>query len=452
MKITVKASSYIAAILIWLLFSALAVFTIGGLRDRARLIRDNENEQILNMLFTSLRGYDDFGSAIESNTELRERIAGFAVYGGDLFPVYQWGKTPPAFDESSLGAKSAKNQNGRYTIPDRGSRTVKFVLQTERMGPQPPPRGASPEVPPRERSPARNEENRRLPPPHQNWFFNTLTEGKYFYIDISHPAYWRTRTLTAVLGALCVLALLALSVYIRHLYIRNIEYRERIEAQKNLVVLGTAAGTLAHEIKNPLLSIRLQTGILAKICPEKGNEEIAIINEEVDRLSSLTYRVNDYLREGRGNPTLFDLRGLLAETGNRLCGRNIIEEGGPKEAMVFADPDRLRSVFENLLRNALESGGPPEQVGISVEKTTAGTKAGGSVTVSVRDRGTGIAEADLARIFDPFFTRKSTGTGIGLSISKRFTEAAGGTITIRNREGGGAEVIVTLPGRSEDIL
>jgi two-component system sensor histidine kinase HydH len=279
----------------------------------------------------------------------------------------------------------------------------------------------------------------------QNWFFNTLAQGKYFYIDISHPVYWRTQTFTAVLRPLCVLALLALVIYIRRLFIRNIEYRERIEAQKNLVVLGTAAGTLAHEIKNPLLSIRLQTGILAKICPEKGREEIGIINEEVDRLSSLTYRVNDYLREGRGNPAALDLSGLLAETGSRLCGRNIVEEGAPKAAMVFADPDRLRSVFENLIRNALESGGPPEQLGVSID--AAGAK---TVTVSVHDRGTGIAEADLERIFDPFFTRKSTGTGIGLSISKRFTEAAGGTIAIKNREGGGVEVTVTLPVCLED--
>jgi two-component system sensor histidine kinase HydH len=443
MKITVKASSWIAAMLIWILFSGLTIFTITGLRDRARLIRDNENEQLLNMLFTSLRGYDDFGSAIEANPGLRDRIAGFAVYDRALAAVYQWGKTPAVFDESSLGTEPIKNQNGRYTILDRGSRSVKFVLQTDRMGPQPPPRGPAPEVLPRERRPALNEENRRLAL-QQNWFFTTLTEGKYFYIDISHPAYWRTRTLTTIFGAFCVLALLALSVYIRRLYIRNIEYRERIDAQKNLVVLGTAAGTLAHEIKNPLSSIRLQTGILAKLCPEKGSEEIAIINEEVDRLSSLTYRVSDYLREGRGNPTAFDLCGLLAETGTRLCGRGIVEEGGPKEAVVFADPDRLRSVFENLIRNALESGGAPEHVRVSIGKT-AGAKAGGDVTVSVRDRGTGIAGADLARIFDPFFTRKSTGTGIGLSISKRFVEAAGGTIAIANREGGGAEVIVILP-------
>jgi two-component system sensor histidine kinase HydH len=434
-KIAAGASSLIAAILSWILLSALAIFSISGLRDRARLIRDNENEQILNRLFTSLRGFDDFGSAIESNEDLRERIRGFAVYGGDLFPLYRWGKAPVVFDESALGSRPAGNRYGRYTIPDRGSRSVKFVLQTERSSPPPPPQ--------MERRHNRDENRRMFL--QQNLFFNTLIQSKYFYIDIFHPGYWRVRNLTAVIGPVCIVLLLALALYIRNLYIRNIEYRERIEDQKNLVVLGTAAGTLAHEIKNPLLSIRLQTGILEKLYPEKGRDEITIINEEVDRLSSLIYRVNDYLREGRGNPAAFDLIRLLAETGNRLCGHGIIEEGAPEKAMVFADSERIRSVFENLVRNALESGGPPEEIAISVKAYPAGGRVKGSVAVRVLDRGTGIAAADLERIFDPFFTRKSTGTGIGLSVSKRFIEAAGGTIGIRNREGGGAEVLVTLP-------
>jgi two-component system sensor histidine kinase HydH len=433
-KVTVRASSLIAAILSWLLLSALAVFSLSGLRDRARLIRDNANEQILNRLFTSLRGFDDFGSAIEANEDLRERVKGFAVYGDDLFPLYRWGEAPLVFDESALGPRPPGNRYGRYTLPDRGRRSVKFVLQTERMAPQPPSRMGH----------HSRDGNRRMPL-RQNWFFNTLGQSKYFYIDISHPVYWRVWNLTAVAGPVCIVLLLVLVLYIRNLYIRNIEYRERIEAQKNLVVLGTAAGTLAHEIKNPLLSIRLQTGILKKLYPEKGRDEIAIINEEVDRLSSLIYRVNDYLRESRGNPAAFDLLRLLTETGNRLCGRNIIEEETPEKAMIFADSERIRSVFENLVRNALESGGPPDEIAISVKTNPAGGRVKTSVTVSIRDRGTGIAAADIERIFDPFFTRKSTGTGIGLSVSKRFIEAAGGTIGIKNREGGGAEVLVTLP-------
>jgi two-component system sensor histidine kinase HydH len=88
MKVPLKTASWIIAALCWGLLSILAFFLILGMRDRARLIRDNDNEQLLNVLFTSLRGYEDFGSAIEDNPVLRERIAGFAVFGNDLKPAY----------------------------------------------------------------------------------------------------------------------------------------------------------------------------------------------------------------------------------------------------------------------------------------------------------------------------------------------------------------------------
>jgi two-component system sensor histidine kinase HydH len=270
-------------------------------------------------------------------------------------------------------------------------------------------------------------------------FFNTLANGKYYYIDIFHPAYWRTQTLTAILFPLVSLILLLLVFYIRSLYVRNQDYRERIEAQKNLVVLGSAASTLAHEIKNPLLSIRLQTGILDKVFDEKGREELGIINEEVDRLSALSYRINDYIRDAAGQPEPINSYTALRETSLRLCGRDCVAPDAVRDGMVFLDPDRLRSVFENLFRNALESGGSEADVGAAIARN------GSRLHITICDRGRGISPEDLKRVFDPFFTRKSVGTGIGLCISKRFVEAAKGTITLENREGGGALVRIALP-------
>jgi two-component system sensor histidine kinase HydH len=233
---------------------------------------------------------------------------------------------------------------------------------------------------------------------------------------------------------------LVLVLYIRNLYIRNREYRERIEAQKNLVVLGTASSTLAHEIKNPLLSIRLQTGILEKIYPESGREELGIINEEVDRLAGLTFRINDYIRDAKGSPRGINSFEMLREISRRLCGGDIAARDAPQNKMVFMDPDRFRSVLENLIRNALESGGAAEDVTAVIGENA------GKIRITVFDRGRGIAEADMKQVFDPFFTRKSTGTGIGLSICKRFVEAAGGVISLENREGGGIAATVILPG------
>jgi two-component system sensor histidine kinase HydH len=437
------------------------------MRDRARLIRDNDNERLLNALFTSLRNHDDFGSAIEANPLLEERIAGFGIYGDDLLPVYRWGKIPPRFDEKML-EKYRGPGNGRYTIPDRQGRGVKFVLpiqpppqppgsmRNNRMGqvpqPGPPPLPAPPpedgrnwqrgDTPGQSRQRGNNLGQSRAMIFRQGFgFFNVMASGKYFYIDISHPAYWGVITFTTILFPLSAIVILVLVLYIRNLYMRNREYRNRIEGQKNLVVLGTAASILAHEIKNPLLSIRLQTGILEKLYPEDGGEELGIINEEVDRLSGLTFRINDYIRDAKGNPREINVFELLREISERLCGRNITAADSPQNRIVFMDADRLRSVLENLIRNALESGGPKEEV-----KAVISGGVGG-ICITVFDRGRGIAEADLKRVFDPFFTRKSTGTGIGLSICKRFVEAAGGEVSLENREGGGIAASIRLPGK-----
>ncbi|GHV69622.1 hypothetical protein AGMMS49928_12550 [Spirochaetia bacterium] len=425
MKIQVKISSFLAALFSALLLSALAVFIIWSMRDRARLIRDNENEQLFNMLFTGLQDYDDFGSAIEANATLRERIAGFAVYDNHLSLLYSWGKVPGTFDENILRENIPRGRFGRYTIPDKTKHSVKFVLHTGRMEPPAPP----------------DMHHRPQPPGMRQGFpfSNIQGRGRYYYVDITHAPYWRTITITAALLPLCCIVILGASFYIRHLYLRNREYREKIEAQKNLVVLGTAAGTLAHEIKNPLLSIRLQTGILRKTISGSGQDEIGIIEEEVSRLSELTYRVNDYLREPEGNPQRVNASELLADTARRLCGRDIMEKDSLQKTSVKFDPDRLRSVFENIIRNALESESPPDEISASIRRIS-----GQAFLITVSDRGRGVNEEDRQRVFDPFFTRKSTGTGIGLSISRRFIEAAGGKIELENRDSGGVTVSITV--------
>ena len=491
-----RRTSLFAALAGWALCSALAVFIIWGLRDRARLIRDNDNERILSTLFTGLREYDDAAQAVEENETLRQSIQGLAFYGADGEMLQSWGDVPSRFDKALLAGAAAAFRFTRYTIPDRKNRSVRLVIHNQRN----------------ERNDRNEKQLRqnggpgpdgRLPPKgHMEHGQGRRMQGPwavYIYIDIRHPAYWRTVAITDALYPLSAAALLLLMLAVHRLYVRNLEYRERIEAQHNLVILGTAAGTLAHEIKNPLHSIKLQTGILKKTLARAGNgaetgaDEIMRIDEEVDRLAALTYRVNDYLRDARGSPGRLDLAALLEEISLRLCGRSIITgEGGspletspsarceippgssppedglppspstvrpavgrtaaprspaprlqmetrPVPCFVFMDSERARSVFENIIVNALESGGLPEECGASVKSE------GNSAAVRVWDRGRGITAADIPRVFDPFFTTKSSGTGIGLAVSKRFVEAAGGTISVENRNGGGVMVTVTLP-------
>ncbi|MDR0377450.1 MAG: HAMP domain-containing histidine kinase [Spirochaetaceae bacterium] len=499
-KFPPKTASLIAALAIWLLLSVLTAFIFWELRDRARFIRDNQNERLFNVLFTSLRDYEDFGSAIESSPLLRNRIAGFGIFGDDLKQVYGWGAVPPVLDEEPLKSRWEAGP-GRYAIPDKQGSRVKFILHT-RPGIIPPrqtagerryeqtheweqtrrgrlrryrylkeepgggPQEAVP-LPPERPAPLAERpfspggpipfppggaipfpEGQQppggLPPAYA--FFSTLAGSKYLYIDVIHPAYWRTLTVTTVFFPFCEAVLLGVVFFVRRLYLKNREYRERIESQKNLVVLGTAASTLAHEIKNPLLSIRLQTGILRKLFAGAGTEELTAIDDEVERLSAMTYRVNDFLRDAVGNPAALNSYAVLRAVSLRLCGRDIVEDGAVKDGMILMDNERACSVFENLIRNALESGGPKSEVRASIGRSGGhGPRRLERLVITITDRGGGIAPGDSGRVFDPFFTKKSTGTGIGLSISKRFIEAAGGTIILENREGGGAAVRLTLP-------
>jgi two-component system sensor histidine kinase HydH len=437
-KTNLRASSLIAALLAWALFSALTVLVIWQLRDRARLIRDNDNERLLNTLFANWRSFDDIDDLIDETPELAERLKGLGLYSRDLSPNYRWGNAPEFFDEDIL-QDLPRNRFGRYTIMDPKGRRIKFVIHT------PTPQGPPFPTPPSPPFPGPGEQRQRMMPrrpgdsPASNFPAENLTRNSYFYIDIDHPVYWRNRTITGVLFILIELVLLTLVFYVRHLYLRNREYSERIESQKNLVVLGTAASTLAHEIKNPLLSIRLQTGILQKLGGVPLTEEIGRINEEVDRISALVYRVNDYLREAAGNRTPLNVYAALEEASRRLCGRNIIAASSLRDGLILADGERIRSVFENLLRNALEAGGPAEELLAAIRRE------GRDIVVEIVDRGRGISREELKRVFDPFFTSKSTGTGIGLSISKRFVEAIGGSIALENREGGGALARLIMP-------
>jgi two-component system sensor histidine kinase HydH len=115
--------------------------------------------------------------------------------------------------------------------------------------------------------------------------------------------------------------------------------------------------------------------------------------------------------------------------------------GSQQRAFIYFDPDRARSVFENLIKNALESTQDREPH-VEIEITREKKK---NIRVFIRDRGDGIKEENLEKIFDPFFTTKIHGSGIGLSICRQFVRARGGNLKLYAREGGGTVAEVILP-------
>jgi two-component system sensor histidine kinase HydH len=407
-------------------FAALSVVNVvifRGMTVRNRLESRNDCERTFSILFASLRSYDDFGSAIEATPNLKRMIVGVGLYGdgGDI--LYRWGEAPQSYVPPAFVDADVENDMARIYQENEKNDSLVLLLRPARDAAPPPPGDETGDRP------------RRGP----SSMFDTLRKADIIYLEIRQLGFWRQVHRQAILFPIVEIILAALVALLRILVMKNDEYRQRIEQQKNLVTMGTAASTLAHEIKNPLLAIRLQSSIIARTHPGEACRELEIIDAEVERLATLSHRVNDFLRDPVGRPSLADPVGIASAVGERMCGRiRISSQPGPGYA-VRIDPERLRSILENLLHNALESGERKEEVSIHIGRND------GEVCIDVLDRGSGILREHRERVFDPFFTTKSRGTGIGLAICRRFILAAGGSISIEDRLHGGTRVRVNLP-------
>jgi two-component system, NtrC family, sensor histidine kinase HydH len=411
--------SIAAALLSFIALSGVCVLVFRGLSDAQRLLSRNDMEQTVNSLFAGLLFYEDFGSVIQATPDLSNALLGVGVYDRGGAPLYRWGEAPASYAPPQVVQDDVSRDMARAYLENakRGS----AVLLLKPLGNAPPP-------------PHSGEKNA---PRGSTFMAGTLSKAGLIYLEARQPKYWGWVRLRDVLFPVTEAVLAAAVFFVRLLVVRNGDYRRRIEQQKNLVTLGTAASTLAHEIKNPLLSIRLQASILARTVPVGAQREIGIIESEVERLSQLSNRVNDFLRDPAGIPARTDVRAIAAEVFRSMRGKDLVGPGiGP---WVSIDPERLRSVLENLLRNALESDGKDEEVAIEI------ARADGGVVLDILDRGKGLPPGEQERIFDPFFTTKSRGTGIGLAICRKFVAAADGTISVDDREGGGVRARVVLP-------
>ena len=252
------------------------------------------------------------------------------------------------------------------------------------------------------------------------------------------PVVSRIRLVTIV-AIISVAAILLLYIIVLQISAQNREYRMKLQRQQNLVSLGEAARTLTHEIKNPLSAIRLQLALLKREADPSLLDDIMVIDQETARLTELTDRVSDFIRNPLGTPEKVDLVSTIENLIPLFSHRIIFLPPPSRPLYVMFDPARLRSVVENLLKNAIEAteGDAPVECSIMEERNM--------YRVAVRDRGVGMRDVDKSKIFDPFYTTKINGSGIGLSIASQFLAAAGGSIALYKREGGGTSAEFTVP-------
>ncbi len=214
-----------------------------------------------------------------------------------------------------------------------------------------------------------------------------------------------------------------------------------------LAALGTMAAGIAHDLRNPLGGIAGAVDILESDYPQDHprREFLEIVRREVDRLNALTSRYVDFARPAPPEPRPVDFTVATRQAADlvrRMAERRGVTvelQASDPAAVAKADPVQMHQAIVNLLLNAVQAmpqGGPVE---VEVRRNP------GEVEIAVRDRGPGIREQDRDRIFEPFYTTRSHGTGLGLATSRRIVESHGGRITVENREGGGAEFVLHLP-------
>ncbi|MBN2374656.1 PAS domain S-box protein [bacterium] len=240
---------------------------------------------------------------------------------------------------------------------------------------------------------------------------------------------------------------------------RDVTEKTRLESKlkesENLASIGELAAGLAHEIRNPLAGIDNLSGMLEQDLETEQREIIREIRVQIGRMDKI---VDDLLRcVRRPRPELinYDINSLLEESISIVqhgAGKNnirVIKDMDGSIPMVMIDPRLLGKAFTNLMINGFHAMDEVEGI-----LTISSSQKGKNIFINIKDTGKGISRDNMKKIFSPFFTTKRSGTGIGLSVTKRVIEAHQGEISVESEPGKGTTFIVSLPKlmKGENIL
>jgi len=232
----------------------------------------------------------------------------------------------------------------------------------------------------------------------------------------------------------------------------KVRTKQALIQSEKLAAIGRMSALVAHEIRNPLSSIGLNTEMLEDelhdLLEDKNpgtRELLHSISREVERLTEVT---EEYLKFARlPKPRLIPenineiIEELMQFVGVEFRDANVEVKKNLDNTIpgVAADESQLRQAFFNLLKNSIESMPQGGTLTVTTEQTD------GKVRVLIQDTGEGIADGCLDRIFDPFFSTRKGGTGLGLSLTQHIIAEHGGAITCHTQSGQGTCFVVELP-------
>jgi signal transduction histidine kinase len=217
---------------------------------------------------------------------------------------------------------------------------------------------------------------------------------------------------------------------------------EKLSQQEAVAAVGEFAASLAHEVRNPLTSVRVDLQRTQRKMENEPEEARELVDRALGEIERLNQSVSDFLRiarSGRVSPGRVDLR-IPVEAAVRAAGPHFeakVVPGAP--VWVRADESALEQLMLNLLLNAVDALQGGRRAGLIVEVRDDRAR------VSVWDEGQGILPEDLHRIFDPFFSTKDEGTGLGLSVARRIARAHGSELEVESIPGKGTAFQFALP-------
>ena len=279
-------------------------------------------------------------------------------------------------------------------------------------------------------------------PPRRHEFSLTRHDGRVIPIGIS---FWSLRS-----GQGDVAGLIGVCQDLSA--IKQME--QRMRQADRLATVGRLSANMAHEIRNPLASISGAVEALAKELPhdEGRNRLVEIVMRESERLNHIVAAFLDYARPAPMTPIDVDLAGVLDEVllliEHRALPATLKIVRDHAEALpARVDPQQLRQAVWNLCLNAVQSMPDGGELRVGGRLVTTGAEP--RIQIWVADTGHGIAEEDLPHIFEPFYSTKAGGSGIGLALVYRVLQDHGGLIEARSQPGEGTTFTLTLPAARE---
>ncbi|MBX3232050.1 MAG: HAMP domain-containing histidine kinase [Labilithrix sp.] len=422
--------------------AALAVVALGvtvatsrrALADASELVARGESDIVLAALASELTAEE----VQPPNAETLRRLLAAHEAEGLRYVALVDREGRPVVEAGHATMPSGPARPGAATIEGRRVRALGIV-------PPPHPPALPHELPPidahRDRSPIDGSPRYVV--------VRRMNAGPLLAVELEPPmmvTLQRDHTRVGVVAAMASAILLAFAVAWSRSARRVAALEASAARAQRLVALGSMSSVMAHELRNPLASLKGHAQLLVEDLAEaeaaegadaKRRAKAERVVAEAERLEVLTTSLLDFVRDGPIERAAVTPRALVDRALADLDGARVQVDLDRAPPAIDADLDRLGRALHNVVDNALKAS--------DAEVSLVATHEDGQLRVSVRDRGPGLPPGEEARIFEPFVTTRTRGTGLGLAVARRIAEQHGGTLDGATHPDGGAVFDLRIP-------